>query len=72
MNHASAPRPVAEVGVAAGAGAVGLKLRQAPPIYNEMPTCAVLAGNLFNDDLILSVAHLFQVNTDVHTRRPRI
>jgi hypothetical protein len=40
--------------------------------YNEMPTCAVIAGNLFNDDLILSVAHLFQVNTDFHKHRPKI
>jgi hypothetical protein len=37
-----------------------------------MPTCAVLAGNLFNEDLILSVAHQFQINTDFHKHRPTI
>ena len=36
------------------------------------PICAVLAGNLFNDDKILSVAHQFQINTDVHTRHPNL
>src|SRR3954469_7272384 len=36
--------------------------------YNPKPICAVLAGNLFNDDKILSVAHQFQMHTDIHTR----
>ena len=40
--------------------------------YNPKPICAVLAGNLFNDDKILSVAHQFQINTDVHTRHPAL
>lgn len=44
----------------------------APQTFNEMPTCAVIAGNLFNDDLILSVAHQFQINTDFHKHRPKI
>jgi Asp-tRNA(Asn)/Glu-tRNA(Gln) amidotransferase A subunit family amidase len=47
----------------------------APPagtVYNEKPICAVIAGNLFNDDLILSVAHKYQVNTDWHLRRPQL
>ncbi len=43
-----------------------------PAVFNEMPTCAVLAGNLFNDDLILSVAHQFQIHTDFHKHRPNI
>jgi hypothetical protein len=37
-----------------------------------MPTCAILVGALFSDDLILSVAHRFQTATDVHLQRPNI
>ena len=40
--------------------------------YNPKPICAVLAGNLFNDDKILSVAHQFQIHTDIHTQHPSI
>lgn len=40
--------------------------------YNAKPICAVLAGNLFNDDKILSVAHQFQINSDWHTRHPSL
>lgn len=40
--------------------------------YNPKPICAVIAGNLFEDDKLLSVAHKFQVNTDVHQRRPSL
>jgi hypothetical protein len=40
--------------------------------YNPKPICAVIAGNLFNDDKILSVAHQFQINTDIHTRHPSL
>ncbi len=42
------------------------------PVYNQQPICAVLAGNLYNDDLILSVAHQYQINTDWHTRHPTL
>ena len=38
--------------------------------YNPKPICAVLAGGLFNDDKILSVAHQFQIHSDWHTRHP--
>jgi hypothetical protein len=31
-----------------------------------------VAGNLYNDDVILSFAHKFQVNTDFHTHRPTL
>jgi Asp-tRNA(Asn)/Glu-tRNA(Gln) amidotransferase A subunit family amidase len=41
-------------------------------VYNPQPICAVLAGNLYNDDLILSVAHQFQVNSDWHQRHPKL
>ena len=40
--------------------------------YNPKPICAVLAGGLFNDDKILSVAHYFQVHTDWHTHHPKL
>ena len=40
--------------------------------YNPKPICAVLAGNLYNDDLILSVAHRYQAATEWHLKRPSI
>jgi len=40
--------------------------------YNPKPICAVIAGGLFNDDLILSVAHQYQTHTDWHTRHPSL
>lgn len=42
------------------------------PVYNPQPICAVLAGNLYNDDQILSVAHQYQTHTDWHLRRPKL
>jgi Asp-tRNA(Asn)/Glu-tRNA(Gln) amidotransferase A subunit family amidase len=44
----------------------------APVAYNPQPICAVLAGNLYNDDLILSVANKYQLATDWHTRHPKL
>ena len=44
----------------------------APVTYNPQPICAVLAGNLYNDDLILSVANKYQMATDWHTRHPKL
>ena len=41
-------------------------------MHNPQPICAVLAGNLYNDDLILSVAHRYQTATDWHLRRPKL
>ena len=43
-----------------------------PVVYNQQPICAVLAGNLYNDDMILSVAHKYQMATDWHTRHPKL
>jgi len=44
-----------------------------PPItYNQQPICAVLAGNLYNDDKILSVAHQYQVHTAWHLKHPTL
>ncbi|HUF47495.1 MAG TPA: amidase [Vicinamibacterales bacterium] len=39
---------------------------------HQQPVCAMLVGNLFADDRILSVAHAYQMATDWHTRRPRL
>ena len=44
-----------------------------PPVqYNPQPICAVLAGNLYNDDKILSVAHQYQVHTPWHLKHPTL
>lgn len=37
---------------------------------HEQPLCTTLIGGLFGDDVLLSVAHLYQSGTDWHTRRP--
>jgi Asp-tRNA(Asn)/Glu-tRNA(Gln) amidotransferase A subunit family amidase len=44
----------------------------APPAQNPQPICTQIAGNLYNDDIVLGIAHQFQKNTDFHTRRPQI
>lgn len=44
----------------------------APIAYNPQPICAVLAGNLYNDDLILSVANKYQTATDWHLKHPKL
>src|SRR5215213_3960225 len=44
----------------------------APIAYNPQPICTVLAGNLYNDDMILSVANRYQSATDWHTRHPKL
>lgn len=36
------------------------------------PICATIIGALYNDDRILSVAHAFQVATDIHQKRPAL
>jgi hypothetical protein len=44
-----------------------------PPVaLNPQPICTQVAGNLYNDDIILSFAHKFQVNTDYHTHIPKL
>lgn len=56
-----------------GGRATAAESPAAPPVvYNPQPICAVLAGNLYSDDKILSVAHQFQIHSDWHTRRPTI
>jgi len=43
----------------------------APPL-NPQPICTQIAGNLYNDDVILSVAHKYQINTTWHLERPKL
>jgi hypothetical protein len=44
----------------------------APAPLNAQPICGVITGALYNDDVILSVAHQFQVHTDVVNRHPTV
>ncbi len=63
----------AAAGAAGAAGGADTTAAPAPPItYNPQPICTVLAGNLYNDDKILSVAHQFQIHSDWHTKRPTL
>ena len=44
-----------------------------PPVqYNPQPICTVIAGNLYEDDKILGVAHQYQMNTEWHKKHPAI
>ena len=42
-----------------------------PAPLNAQPICTQIAGNLYNDDIILSVAHKYQSNTAWHVERPK-
>jgi Asp-tRNA(Asn)/Glu-tRNA(Gln) amidotransferase A subunit family amidase len=45
----------------------------APPApLNPQPICTQIAGNLYNDDIILSVAHKYQNSTTWHRERPKL
>jgi len=43
----------------------------APPL-DPQPICGQIIGNLYNDDLILSVAHQFQIHDDTVQRHPTL
>ena len=43
-----------------------------PPPLNPQPICGVITGALYNDDVILSVAHKFQAHNDVVNRHPTL
>ena len=67
------PQPAGRGGRGGGGGGAGAANDSTPPItYNPQPICAVLAGNLYNDDKILSVAHQYQIHTDWHTKHPSL
>ncbi len=55
-----------------GGGGGGANAATPAPVYKAQPICGVITGNLYNDDLILSVAHQFQKSTDYHARRPAL
>jgi Asp-tRNA(Asn)/Glu-tRNA(Gln) amidotransferase A subunit family amidase len=55
-----------------GGGGGGANAAAPAPVYKAQPICGVITGNLYNDDLILSVAHQFQKATDHHTKRPAL
>ena len=44
----------------------------APAPLNPQPICGVITGALYNDDVILSVAHQFQTHTDVVSKHPSL
>jgi Asp-tRNA(Asn)/Glu-tRNA(Gln) amidotransferase A subunit family amidase len=41
-------------------------------VLDAQPICGVITGNLYADDVILSVAHQIQKSSDWHARRPTI
>ena len=43
-----------------------------PAPLNPQPICTQIAGNLYLDDIILSVAHKYQITTDWDTRHPKL
>jgi hypothetical protein len=65
-------------GGGAGAGGRGGRgdstaVPAAPPVaLNPQPICAQIAGNLYLDDIVASVAHKYQVNTAWHLERPKL
>jgi Amidase len=44
----------------------------AQPPLNPQPICGQIIGNLYNDDLILSVAHQFQIHDETVNRHPAL
>lgn len=57
----------------AGGGGRGAAAANQPPVqFKPQPICAIITGNLYNDDKILAVAHHFQTHTDFHLKRPTI
>jgi Asp-tRNA(Asn)/Glu-tRNA(Gln) amidotransferase A subunit family amidase len=39
---------------------------------HSQPRCTVMVGQLFSDDVLLSVAHKYQVATEWHNKHPRL
>lgn len=85
--HAQTGHPVAVVqmgfGVRQGAqgrggggggrgGAPGDSARPAPPPLNAQPICTQIAGNLYLDDIVLSVADKYQKQHDWLVQRPKL
>ena len=53
-----------------GGGAAGAGSTTPAAPLNPQPLCAQIAGNLYLDDVILSVAHRYQASTDWLSKRP--
>lgn len=53
-------------------GAGGDSARPAPPPLNAQPICTQIAGNLYLDDLVLSVADKYQKQHDWLVQRPKL
>ncbi len=76
--HAQTGHPVVVVqmgfGVRApqGGGRGGAAPATPAAPLNPQPICTQIAGNLYNDDIILSVAHKYQSNTDWLRERPKL
>ena len=65
-------RPVGRGGGGGGRGGRADSTAAPPPPLNPQPLCAQIAGNLYRDDTIISVAHKYQVNTAWHLERPKL
>jgi Asp-tRNA(Asn)/Glu-tRNA(Gln) amidotransferase A subunit family amidase len=61
-----------DVPAAQGFGRGGAAPATPAPALNAQPICAVITGALYNDDKILSVAHQFQIATDVVKKHPKL
>jgi Asp-tRNA(Asn)/Glu-tRNA(Gln) amidotransferase A subunit family amidase len=55
-----------------GRGAAPVDSTTPQVTYNKQPICAQIAGNLYNDDMILSVAHQYQTHTEWHKKHPAL
>jgi hypothetical protein len=55
-----------------GADSTAAAAQPQQPALNPQPITTQIAGNLYNDDLILSVAHKYQINTKWHLERPKL
>ena len=66
--------PGAGFGGGGGGGRGGAAPPPAPaaPALNQQPICATIIGALYSDDKILSVAHQYQIHTDILKHRPKI
>ncbi|MFI5232584.1 MAG: amidase [Gemmatimonadales bacterium] len=69
-------RPVGRGGGGGGRGGRGADSAAVPaappPPLNPQAICAQIAGNLYLDDVIVSVAHKYQVNTAWHLEHPKL
>jgi hypothetical protein len=70
-------RPPGAGGRGGGRGSRGADSTAAAPApppapLNPQPLCTQIAGNLYTDDIILAVAHKYQINTPWLAERPKL